>query len=44
MMSFILEWYETIGIEVDKLLKASFIRSIDYPMWLSNMMLVKKAN
>lgn len=41
---FILERYKAIKVEVDKLIKAGFIRSIDYPMWLSNMVLVRKAN
>lgn len=41
---FNLERYETIKVEVDKLLKARFIRSVNYLMWLSNVMLVKKAN
>src|ERR1044071_3524152 len=29
--------------EVDKLLKAGFIRESKYPIWLSNVVLVKKA-
>lgn len=33
-----------IKIEVDKLFKAEFIKSVDYLMWLSNVILVKKAN
>jgi hypothetical protein len=30
--------------EVEKLLKAGFIREVDYPKWLANMVLVKKSN
>ena len=30
--------------EVDKLMADSFIREVDYPDWLANMVLVKKAN
>ncbi len=30
--------------EVDKLLKAGFIREVSYPDWLANIVLVKKAN
>ena len=30
--------------EVDKLLKAEFIQKVYYPSWVSNMVLVKKAN
>lgn len=41
---FTLEWYKAIMIEVDELLKAGFIRSVDYLMWLSNAVLVKKTN
>lgn len=36
--------YEAIKAEIDKLLKADFIKSTDYPVWLSNVVLVKKAN
>lgn len=42
--TFTLKCYETIKIEVDKLLKARFIKEVDYSRWLSNVMLVKKAN
>lgn len=38
------ERYEAIKVEVDKLLKAGFVRSMDYPTWLSNVVLVKKDN
>lgn len=31
-------------MEMDKLQKADFIRGVDYPTWLSNVVLVKKAN
>ena len=33
-----------INTEVDKLLKAYFIREVNYPDWLANVKLVKKAN
>jgi hypothetical protein len=33
---------ETIRVEVNKLLEARFIRSIDYPSWLANPILVEK--
>jgi hypothetical protein len=29
---------------VEKLLKAKFIREVDYPEWLANVVLVKKSN
>lgn len=38
------ERYEAIKVEVDKLLKADFIRGVDYPTWLSNVVLIKKAS
>ena len=38
------EKYEAIREEVDKLLKAGSIQNIDYPTWLANVVLVKKAN
>lgn len=31
-------------MEVDKLLKVGFVRSLDYPTQLSNVVLLKKAN
>jgi hypothetical protein len=37
-----LERHETIRQEVNKLLKIGFIRPIDYPSWLANLVLVKK--
>jgi hypothetical protein len=33
---------ETIWVEVNKLLKARFIRPVDYPSWLANPILVEK--
>ncbi|KAL5546344.1 hypothetical protein UlMin_006031 [Ulmus minor] len=33
-----------INTEVDKLLKADFIREANYPEWIANVVLVKKAN
>jgi hypothetical protein len=33
---------ETIRQEVNKLLEAGFIRSVDYPSWLANPVLVEK--
>jgi hypothetical protein len=39
-----LERRETIRLEVNKLLEAGFIRPVDYPSWLANPVLVKKAN
>ncbi|KAH9714403.1 hypothetical protein KPL71_020650 [Citrus sinensis] len=38
------ERYEAINTEVEKLLKAGFIREAKYPEWISNVVLVKKAN
>ncbi|XP_024033590.1 uncharacterized protein LOC112095713 [Citrus clementina] len=38
------ERYEAINAEVKKLLKAGFIREVKYPEWISNVVLVKKAN
>ena len=35
---------EAAQAEVDKLLMAGFIRKVFYPKWLSNVVLVKKAN
>ncbi|KAK0574861.1 hypothetical protein LWI29_030216 [Acer saccharum] len=40
--SFNSERYEAIAVEVDKLLKAGFIRNLDYNEWLSNVVLVQK--
>ncbi|KAL5540191.1 hypothetical protein UlMin_043740 [Ulmus minor] len=38
------ERYMAINTEVDKLLKADFIREVNYPEWIANVVLVKKAN
>ena len=38
------ERYEVINDEVEKLLRAGFIREVNYPEWISNVVLVKKAN
>ena len=38
------ERYEAIHDEVDKLLKLGFIREVNYPEWVSNVVMVKKAN
>ena len=38
------ERYEAINGEVEKLLKAGFIREVTYPEWLANVVLVKKAS
>jgi hypothetical protein len=35
---------QAIATEVCKLLEAGFIREVDYPEWLANVVLVKKAN
>lgn len=35
---------QTNADEVRKLLEAGFIREVDYPEWLANVVLVKKAN
>jgi hypothetical protein len=36
------ERYETIRLEVNRLLEAGFIRPVDYPSWLANPVLVEK--
>ncbi|XP_024041512.1 uncharacterized protein LOC112098939 [Citrus clementina] len=38
------ERYKAINAEVEKLLKVGFIREAKYPEWISNVVLVKKAN
>ncbi|KAH9684964.1 Ribonuclease H [Citrus sinensis] len=38
------ERYDAINDEVEKLLKVGFIREVNYPEWISNVVLVKKAN
>jgi hypothetical protein len=40
--SFAPERNQAIVEEVQKLLKAGFIREVDYPKWLANVVLVKK--
>jgi hypothetical protein len=35
---------QAIAEEVEKWLKAGFIREVDYPEWLANVVLVKKSN
>ena len=42
--SFTPERQKAINEEVDKLLQARTIRDVDYPEWLANVVLVKKAN
>lgn len=42
--AFNLKRYKAIKTKVDKLLKVDVIRSVDYPTWLFNIVLVKKAN
>ena len=38
------ERYVAIEKEIHKLLKAGFIRPLDYPEWLANVVLVNKSN
>ena len=42
--SFVPEGQKAINKEVDKLLQAGAIREVEYPEWLANVVLVKKAN
>ena len=42
--AFNVEQYMVINAEVDKLFKYGFIREIQYPEWIANVFLVKKAN
>ncbi|XP_057949885.1 uncharacterized protein LOC131144936 [Malania oleifera] len=42
--SFAMEWIKIIDEEVTKLLQANFILEVDYPEWLSNVVLVRKPN
>ena len=42
--SFALERKKAIDEEVNKLLQAKAIREVEYPNWLANVVLVKKAN
>ena len=44
MRSHASERQKVIAEEVDKLLKTEFIQKVNYPSWISNVMLVKKAN
>ena len=44
MRSFALERQKAINEEVGKLLQARAIREVEYPEWLANVVLVKKAN
>ncbi|KAK9212542.1 hypothetical protein WN943_001924 [Citrus x changshan-huyou] len=38
------ERYDTLSAEVEKLLRTCFIREVEYPEWVSNVVLVKKSN
>lgn len=38
------ERYAAIKIEVDKLMTTSFIKEVDYPTLLANLVMVKKSN
>lgn len=40
--TFVPKWNQAIAEEVRKLLEVGFIREVDYPEWLANMVLVKK--
>ena len=42
--SFALERQKAINEEIDKLLQAGAIKEVEYPEWLANVVLVKKAN
>ena len=42
--SFSPERQKAINEEVDKILQAGAIREVEYPEWLANVVLVKKAN
>lgn len=42
--AFAAERNKAVAEEVEKLLKAGFIREVDYPEWLANVVLVKKSN
>ena len=44
MRCFNQERYEVINGEVEKLLRVGFIREVNYFEWISNVVLVKKAN
>ncbi|KAM1062982.1 hypothetical protein ACFX2A_027798 [Malus domestica] len=36
------EWYEAMKAEVEKLKGISFVREVNYPTWVANVVLVKK--
>jgi hypothetical protein len=38
------EWRWVIGVELRKLFEAGFIKEVFQPMWLANLVLVKKKN
>jgi hypothetical protein len=38
------EWHRAIGVELQKLLEAGFIKEVFHPTWLANPILVKKKN
>jgi hypothetical protein len=38
------EWRRAIGVELQKLLEARFIKKVFHPTWLANPVLVKKKN
>jgi hypothetical protein len=38
------ERHETIRQEVNRLLKVGFIRLVDYPSWLANLVLVENSD
>jgi len=42
--NFASERNQAIHEEVERLLKAGFIREVDYPQWLANVVLVKKSS
>jgi hypothetical protein len=42
--TFAAERNQAVAEKVEKFLKAGFIREVDYPEWLSNVVLVKKSN
>lgn len=38
------ERFAALAEEVEKLLKAGFIREVEYPKWVANAVMVKKAS
>jgi hypothetical protein len=38
------EWNQAIAEDIQKLLDARFIKEVDYPKWLANVVLVNKSN